>query len=86
MQLFAVKVFAQLDLSTDYLKIHIDGKGFITSMKNITVTPNREFSAADKPSPILCLYNSRKKVYYEPKKATYNTAIKYFRYNMLMAP
>jgi len=76
MQLFAIRVIGQTDLSTDYLKIHIDGKGFITSMKNITVTPDREFSPADKPSPILCLYDSRKEVYYEPQNATYNAATK----------
>ena len=63
---------AQWDFKTDYFKIHIDNKGFITSMKNITVKPNREFSLSDKPSPLLCLYNSKKKVYYEPYKAAYN--------------
>ena len=66
------KSYAQLDLSTDYFKIHIDNKGFITSMKNISVKPNREFSPADKPSPLMRLYDSKKKVYYEPQKATYN--------------
>lgn len=68
------KCCAQLNLSTNYFKIHIDNKGFITSMKNITVTPNREFSPADKPSPLMCLYDSHKKKYYEPNKARYNKA------------
>lgn len=43
-------------------------------MKNITVKPNREFSPADKPSPLMSLYDSKKKVYYEPVNATYNNA------------
>mgnify|MGYP001548008366 FL=1 len=70
--------YAQLNLSTGYFKIHIDKKGFITSMKNITVKPFREFSINDKPSPLMCLYNSSKKEYYKPGKATFennNTTI-----------
>lgn len=70
--------YAQLDLSTDYFKIHINNKGFITSMKNITVKPFREFCINDKPSPLMCLYTSSKKEYYEPEKATFennNTTI-----------
>jgi hypothetical protein len=63
---------AQINLSTDYFKISIDKKGFITSMKNITKTPNQEFSPKDKPSPLLRLYNSNKTVYYEPQKAVYS--------------
>lgn len=63
---------AQWDFKTNYFKIHIDNKGFITSMKNTTVTPNREFSPTDKPSPIMCLYDSSKKKYYEPKQAKFD--------------
>lgn len=64
-------LFAQQDFSTDYFRIHVNNKGWITSMKNITVRPNREFSPADKPSPLLCLYDSKQKVYYQPTKARY---------------
>lgn len=46
---------AQTAFSTDYFAIKINNKGFITSMKNITVKPNREFSPADKPSPLMSL-------------------------------
>lgn len=67
---------AQWDFSTDYFKIHLNSKGFITSMKNITVVPNREFSPADKPSPLMSLYDSKKKVYYQPYQASYNKANK----------
>lgn len=67
---------AQWDFNTDYFKIHINNKGFITSMKNILVIPNREFSPSDKPSPLMSLYNSKKKVYHEPIKAGYNKAKK----------
>ena len=70
--------YAQLNLSTDYFKIHINSNGFITSMKNITVKPFREFSINNKPSPLMCLYNSSKKEFYKPEKATFennNTTI-----------
>lgn len=73
---FAFTAKAQWDFKTDYFKIHIDNKGFITSMKNITVKPNREFSPSDKPSPLTSLYDGDKKVYYEPIKAIYNKADK----------
>ena len=74
--LFIGKIYSQIELSTDYLKLRIDKRGFITSLKNSTKAPNREFSPADKPSPLLCLYNSNKKIYYEPKKAIYVKAKK----------
>ena len=64
------------DFSTDYLKISVDKKGYITSMKNTTVNPNREFSPSDKPSPLMSLFDGDKKVYYEPIKAIYNKADK----------
>jgi len=64
--------YAQLNLSTKYFKIHIDNKGFITSMKNTSATPGREFSPTDKSSPLLCLYNSKKDKYYLPQSALYN--------------
>lgn len=65
---------SQTVLATDYFKVVIDGKGYITSMKNITVTPHREFSPTDKPSPLMCLYDGKKKIYYEPYNADYNEA------------
>lgn len=49
--LFFSEAQAQIQLSTDYFKISINKKGFITSMKNITKIPNQEFRPADKPSP-----------------------------------
>lgn len=73
---FVSSVMAQYDFSTAYFKIRIDGRGWITSMKNITVQPNREFSPADKPSPLLCLYNTNEKKYYEPVKASYTKSDK----------
>ncbi|MCO5946533.1 hypothetical protein [Mucilaginibacter flavidus] len=66
--------YGQLDLSTNYFKIHIDKKGFITSMKKGGITPGREFSPTDKPSPLLCLYSSKKDKYYLPQSARYNFA------------
>jgi hypothetical protein len=71
----AIKIsYAQLDLSTKYFKVHIDEKGFITSMKNVVAKPYREFSAAGKKSPLLCLYNSKKDKYYLPLSTRYNSA------------
>nr|WP_294869940.1 hypothetical protein [uncultured Pedobacter sp.] len=66
-----ISVFAQYNFSTDYFKIQINKKGWITSMKNITLKPNREFSPTDKPSPVMSLYDSKKNVYYQPTGATY---------------
>ncbi|MFV0505283.1 MAG: hypothetical protein ACK5L5_01025 [Bacteroidales bacterium] len=69
---FACSNKNNLDFQTDYFRISINNKGYITSMKNMTVSPNREFSPADKPSPLLSLYNSEKKEYYTPQKAVYD--------------
>src|SRR6478735_5527714 len=63
---------AQWDFSTNYFKIHINNKGYITSMKNTTVSPNREFSPTDKLSPLMSLYDGKKKTYYLPTKASYD--------------
>ena len=65
------KSYSQTEFSTDYFKIRISSKGFITSMKNLTVKPNREFSPEDKPSPLMSLYNSKSNIYYRPTSATY---------------
>ena len=64
---------AQHDFSTSYFKIHINNKGWITSMKNVTGKTNqREFSPAEKPSPLLSLFDSQKNKYYQPTKAIFN--------------
>ena len=62
--------------STRYLSIGVDDKGYIRSMKNITVRPFREFSPIDKPSPLISLYDSDKRLYYYPEKATYHSFAK----------
>ncbi|PWJ56912.1 hypothetical protein CLV98_10921 [Dyadobacter jejuensis] len=73
------KSYAQQDFSTQYFRIHIDSKGWITSMKNIsTGGQHHEFSPTDKPSPLLSLYDSRKQQYHYPSKAEYNQAEKSF--------
>ena len=66
------------DFSTNYFKIHINEKGWITSMKNTTTQPQREFSPAEKPSPLLSLYDSKKKHYFKPIKATFQKSKKTF--------
>ncbi len=60
---------AQWNFNTDYFQIQINNKGYITSMKNTTVKPTREFSPTDKPSPLMSLYDGNKKVFYLPVKA-----------------
>jgi hypothetical protein len=73
--LIAHCAFAQHDFSTDYFKIHVDKKGWITSMKNITKPGRqREFSPADKPSPLLSLFDSKNHQYYQPTKAIFDKA------------
>ena len=60
------------EFKTDYFQIAVNNKGYITSMQNITVSPQREFSPTDKPSPLLSLYNSEKKEYYFPETAMFD--------------
>ena len=62
----------QMEFKTDYFKIKIDERGFIYSMQNTTVTPHREFSPKNKPSPMMSLYSSREKKYYEPQTTTWD--------------
>lgn len=78
---FGFSAKAQWDFKTDYFKIHIDNRGFISSMKNITVKPNQEFSPSDKPSPLMCLWDNNKKIYYQPNKADYNKAGRFLTLN-----
>jgi hypothetical protein len=65
-------VIAQRTLGTSYFSVTLDSHGYITSMKNTSVTPNKEFSPSDKPSPLLCLYDSKKNLYYYPSSAVYS--------------
>lgn len=60
------------EFNTDYMEIEVSRQGYITSMKNRTLPTAREFSPTDKPSPLLALYNSEKKEYYFPEKASFN--------------
>ena len=63
--------YGQTTLKSKYFQIQVDQKGYIRSMKNITKSPFKEFSPTDKPSPILTLYNTKKKQFYYPEKAQY---------------
>ncbi|MFT3704697.1 MAG: hypothetical protein QM802_20195 [Agriterribacter sp.] len=76
--LHAVWVSAQNNFSTDYFKIQVNNKGWITSMQSVAGKQYREFARKDKPSPLLSLYNSNKKQYYTPVAATYDAAKKMF--------
>ncbi|MGJ7029690.1 hypothetical protein [Niabella hirudinis] len=67
---------AQWDFKTDYFKIRISNKGFITSMSNNAAGTHREFSPANQPSPLMQLYDGAKKIYYEPVKASYKATEK----------
>ena len=57
---------------TDYFQIEVDRQGYIVHMRNITVHPHREFSPADRPSPLVSLYDSQKRCYYEPQRAQFD--------------
>ncbi|MBK8501350.1 MAG: hypothetical protein IPL46_03595 [Saprospiraceae bacterium] len=63
---------ALINLSTSYFNIQIDDKGFITSMKNITIEPEKEFATADNFSPLMCLFDSKSNAIYEPESAEFN--------------
>ncbi len=73
-----VALKAQWDFQTEYFGVRIDKRGFITSMKNISVSPAREFSPSAKPSPLMLLYDGVRKVYYHPVNATFNKAANEF--------
>jgi hypothetical protein len=73
--------FAQRDFRTRYFKVQVNDKGWITSMKNTTASPHREFSPADKPSPLLSLYDTKNQEYHHPIKAVYNKRKKEFTLN-----
>ena len=62
-----------IKFNTDYFSVGINNKGYITSMKNITVSPAKEFSPTDAPSPVISLYNSKLKKYSYPNNAKYNS-------------
>ncbi len=81
--LFSITANAQWDFSTRLFKIRIDERGYVTSMKNSTAKPEREFSPAGKPSPILCLYNYRADRYFYPVNASFSASKQLFslRYN-----
>lgn len=64
------------NFKTDYFKIDVNNKGYITSMQNTTVSPCREFAIEGKPSPVLSLYNSGKKEYYYPSNANFDSRTK----------
>lgn len=63
---------------TDYFRIAVNNHGYITSMKNTTTFPSCEFSPKDKPSPLMSLYDSGKKVYYTPQSASFDEATNCF--------
>ncbi len=54
----AIRLPAQYSFHTDYFKININGKGYITSMKNIAKdsrSRGKDFSPAGNPSPVMSL-------------------------------
>ncbi|MBN2661989.1 MAG: hypothetical protein JXR54_12030 [Tannerellaceae bacterium] len=68
---FSCSTQKKWNFNTEYLGIEINDKGYIVSMKNTTVTPKREFSPSDKPSPLLSLYDENG-CYHFPVKAKYD--------------
>lgn len=70
---------ATYGFSTDYLDITVDGRGYITGLKNNTVEDAPELSPADKPSPLLTLYSSTDSTWHYPVDASYNSFSKLMR-------
>ena len=58
--------------TTDYMDVTVDGHGYITGLKNTTVGNATELSPADKPSPLLTLYNSTDSTWHYPAEASYS--------------
>lgn len=56
---------------TKYLDIRINDQGFINSIKDITKPQALEFSPTDKPSPLMCLFDSERDTLLAPHKAEY---------------
>jgi hypothetical protein len=63
---------AQRTFNTGYFSITLNGKGWITSMRNTTVNHAMEFSPADRPSPLMSIYDNVRDVYYKPVRASFN--------------
>lgn len=57
--------------TTDYFGVEVNSQGYITGMYDLT-KENRNFSPADKPSPLLALYDENLRRYYYPVKANYS--------------
>lgn len=63
---------SNVHLSTNYLGVDINDKGYIVGMWNTTRSDSRNFSPADRPSPLLSLYDEEARRYYYPQKARYD--------------
>ncbi|TDW95915.1 hypothetical protein [Dinghuibacter silviterrae] len=70
--LFLYGAEAQRTITTQYFSMTLNGKGYIMHMENTSVTPHREFCPSDKPSPLLCLYDSKRNTYFYPIAASYS--------------
>jgi hypothetical protein len=69
-------VSAQYNFSTQYFKIQINNKGWITHMQKVGGDVIHEFARTDKPSPLLSLYSSSRNQYYTPVSAKYDSRSK----------
>ena len=63
---------------TDYFGHDINEKGYIVGMYNTTRPTKANFSPADRPSPLMKLYDKKFKRYYYPVKAQYNSGKKMY--------
>lgn len=57
---------------TDYFAVKINKKGYITSMRNTTISQQKEFCVSEKVSPIMSLFNSKENCFYYPEEASYD--------------
>ena len=68
---------------TDYFGLDINEKGYIVGMYNTTRSTKANFSPADRPSPLMKLYDKKFKRYYYPVKAQYNSGKKMYTLDFL---
>lgn len=61
----------QHSLSTRYLGVDMNEQGYIVGLRNLTRTPQPNFSPIDQPSPLLALYDEETSRYFYPTGAVY---------------
>lgn len=75
--LLACRTNGAQSFETAYLGIDVDSRGYIVGLRNL-VGGNRNFSPADRPSPLLSLYDEARQCYYYPQRAVYDRVLRQY--------